>query len=421
VKRSAALALALAVLAWPASGELRGHGGPVRALAVTGDGTTAISGSFDTSAIVWSLALGRAVSVLRGHEGAVNAVAAVPDGRFASAGADGRVLLWRLGRPDPETVLAGHEGPVAALAASPDGQWLASASWDRTIRLWPLAGGEPRVLRGHQDNVNGVAFLPDGRLVSAGYDATLRFWPAGGGEPVTVTLPAPQNVVATTGSLVVSGGADGRLNVLSDTGALLRESEALDSPVTSLAISPDASLVAAAGLRGAILLVDLATARTRMTLVGPGLPVWSMAFLPDGRLLTGGADRVIRLWDTRTGEHLGEVVPRSEADDLAAWQGDPGAEVFRACAACHSLTADGGNRAGPTLHGLFGRRIATAPGYAYSPALKAMDIVWTPQAVRKLFELGPSTYTPGTKMPEQTVSRGDDLDALIAFLEKATR
>ena len=42
-------------IAASAQAQLRGHGGPVRALAVSPDGKLAISGSFDTSAIRWSL------------------------------------------------------------------------------------------------------------------------------------------------------------------------------------------------------------------------------------------------------------------------------------------------------------------------------------------------------------------------------
>jgi cytochrome c len=38
-----------------AQAQLRGHGGPVRALAISPDGKAALSGSFDTSAIRWSL------------------------------------------------------------------------------------------------------------------------------------------------------------------------------------------------------------------------------------------------------------------------------------------------------------------------------------------------------------------------------
>ena len=39
----------------------------------------------------------------------------------------------------------------------------------------------------------------------------------------------------------------------------------------------------------------------------------------------------------------------------------------------------------------------------------------------KLFEIGPMTYTPGTKMPEQKIGSADDRDALVKFLEKATK
>ena len=69
---------------------------------------------------------------------------------------------------------------------------------------------------------------------------------------------------------------------------------------------------------------------------------------------------------------------------------------------------------------MFGRRIATLPGYNFSPALKKLDIVWSPETVSKLFEVGPATYTPGTKMPEQTIGSADERKALVEFLGKAT-
>ena len=146
------------------------------------------------------------------------------------------------------------------------------------------------------------------------------------------------------------------------------------------------------------------------------------AFFPDHRtLLSGGTDRMIRRWDAVSGEPIGNVAAGAPEDPLAAFAGDPGAEVFRACVACHTLSADEGNRAGPTLAGIFGRRIATLPGYNFSAALKRLDIVWTPETVSKLFELGPMTYTPGTKMPEQTIGSAEDRAALVRFLEKATK
>ena len=132
-----------------AQAQLRGHGGPVRALAISPDGTQALSGSFDTSVIRWSLQRNAAEQVLRFHDGAVNAVAFLPDGRIATSGEDARIAIWRPGEPQPAMVLEGHKAPVVALAVSRDGATLASASWDHTARLWPLAGGAPRLIEGH--------------------------------------------------------------------------------------------------------------------------------------------------------------------------------------------------------------------------------------------------------------------------------
>ena len=71
------------------------------------------------------------------------------------------------------------------------------------------------------------------------------------------------------------------------------------------------------------------------TLDGPGMPVWSVAFAPDGRTLwTGGQDRVVRRWEVASGAPLGPLA--AGAAEAAALPGgaDPhGARVWRACAA----------------------------------------------------------------------------------------
>ena len=65
--------------------------------------------------------------------------------------------------------------------------------------------------------------------------------------------------------------------------------------------------------------------------------------------------------------------------------------------------------------------IGTAPGYAYSPSFETHYIVWNAQTIARLFEIGPHRFTPGTKMPEQTITNAQDREALVRFLEKATR
>src|SRR5205085_8105986 len=116
----------------------------------------------------------------------------------------------------------------------------------------------------------------------------------------------------------------------------------------------DGTLIAAASTGGAVALIDRKARSVLRTFGGPGLPVWSVAFLPDNAtVLTGGADGAIRRWNALTGDPIGSSLTGTPADPLAAFAGDHGAEIFRACVACHTLSEEENERAGPTPAGLF--------------------------------------------------------------------
>jgi hypothetical protein len=115
-----AMLIELALRPAPAEAQLQGHGGPIRALAISADGATVLSGSFDTTAIRWSVRRNAAEQVLRLHDSAVNAVAILEDGRAITAGEDTRIAVWTPGKQEPDAILEGHKGPIVALAVSPD-------------------------------------------------------------------------------------------------------------------------------------------------------------------------------------------------------------------------------------------------------------------------------------------------------------
>jgi cytochrome c len=425
--KPAALALLAAALApVPALPEMRGHGGPVKALALSADGATIVSGGLDTAVIRWSHDQEQAEQVLRFHAGGVTAVATLPQNWALSGGEDGRIAIWSPTAPQPMRVLDGHQAPIAALAVAEPIGGIASASWDGTVRVWIGSGvleNKPLVIEGHQGNVNGVAF---GRwlntIVSAGYDGAIRITPLTGLAPTVVRLPTPINALATVfDGEIVAGGADGKVYIRREDGSERLTVAVQEMPVTSLAVSADGELIAAAGLRGAVTIISRETGRTLTTLVGPGLPVWSLAFHPEGKVLvTGGADRMLRKWDVATGQPLAPA-NAPKADFPASQMNERGAQVFRACEACHSVTPDGGNRAGPTLHGLFGRKAGGLAGYDYSAGFAAHGITWNSETIARLFREGPSVVTPGTKMPEQKITDPEDLAALVEWLEKVTR
>jgi cytochrome c len=351
----------------------------------------------------------------------------LPGGGLASAGEDRRIAIWDRDGTTPSRVLEGHQGPVAGLALSSDGRSLASASWDGTVRIWDIATGTTRVIEGHRGPVNAVTFLPGstlastGVLASAGYDGTLRLHPDQGAATI-IELGLPLNAMVPAGGEIVVAGADGTLRFVDIRTGARSELAVAEVPIVALAASADGTSLAAAGFRGALALVDRKSRTITRRLAGPAFPLWSLAFSPDGRdILTGGADRLVRRWNVTTGEPVNPVVTEATEARVAAHAGHPGAQVFKACIACHTLSEDDGNRAGPTLHRIMGRKIATAPGYAFTPALKGMEITWSRETVARLFEIGPTAYTPGTKMPEQTINNAADREALVDFLEMATK
>ncbi len=102
-----------------------------------------------------------------------------------------------------------------------------------------------------------------------------------------------------------------------------------------------------------------------------------------------------------------------------AWAGDAaaGRSVFNAqCAMCHTVAAGGPNLLGPNLHGVVGRVAGAMKGYAYSPAMKAMGLVWTPEKLAAYLQ-APSAVVPGNKMPYAGLRPAQKVEDLIAYLE----
>jgi cytochrome c2 len=111
---------------------------------------------------------------------------------------------------------------------------------------------------------------------------------------------------------------------------------------------------------------------------------------------------------------------------LAAWAagnsvvqaaGNPasGAVVFDRCSICHSNAKGAANRLGPNLFGVVGRKAGTYPGYAYSAAMKASGISWTPDKLNA-YLAAPQLVVPGNKMPFAGLSNAGQRADLVAYL-----
>ena len=92
----------------------------------------------------------------------------------------------------------------------------------------------------------------------------------------------------------------------------------------------------------------------------------------------------------------------------------PAPPGFAKCQGCHATVAGTAARAGPGLWGVAGARAGSRAGYAYSAALKASRIVWTPAALSR-YLADPAAAVPGTRMPKVAMTpaeRGAFVDYL---------
>ena len=437
------LSLAFAPLGAAWAGDLVGHGAPVRDIAIAPDGARAITSGFDDVAILWTLPAGTQRARLYGHDAAVNAAAFLPDGRAVTVSDDGTARIWSLDTATERATLAGHGQKVVDVAVSPDGGLIATASWDRTIRLWDAASGAERaVLQGHEGPVNAVRFMPDGgTLISVGYDGTIRHWPIGGndrpaGIVASVGFPINDIALLAGGHRAATASADGTLRLWDlESGESLREVPAHEGAMLTVAASPDGHMLATGGTDGHLFLwhlADVGAGDREAPAVDVPLEhyraVWSIAFTPDGETVyAAGVDRVTRAFKAADGSPVdGAVTPFQPIERVSralADSDDPverGSFQFRKCAVCHSLDATAPPRSGPTLDGIFGRRVGGLQGYAYSDALRAADFIWTPEKVSQLFADGPDIMLPGTKMPMQRMPDARARADLMAFLKQAT-
>lgn len=112
----------------------------------------------------------------------------------------------------------------------------------------------------------------------------------------------------------------------------------------------------------------------------------------------------------------GWTPPTGAADEPDVARGE---SLWGKCQACHTYEAGARHSVGPNLHGVFGRKAGSAPGFRrYSQAMKDADVVWTPETM-DIYLKATLEYIPDSKMYAGLAIPRDRLD-LIAWLQTVT-
>ncbi len=237
----------------------------------------------------------RTLHSLEGPRDLVRSLSFSPDGKLLAAGGgaparQGEIRVWSLDGAVLLMDMKGHSDCVYGLDFSPDGRLLASSSYDRVIRLWDVqTGADIGVLEEHNGPVYSIAFLPSGKeIVSASADGTVKVWD-----------------VASRRRLVTLTGAEG--------------------PLYSVAVHPEGGRFATAGGDGTIRVWVREGEEWQVgrSVVAHRSGTEHIVYSTDGRrIVTGGADRVVKIWDSTPLSRVGTRDPEPDTILALAVSGD---------------------------------------------------------------------------------------------------
>jgi WD40 repeat protein len=249
------------------------------------------------------------VWTLTDHKSGVHALAFSPDGKTLAAGSaggktsdmSGKLILYETNHYRPVSSLM-SERNTWFLTYSPEGKILATGALDGTVTLWDVTGARARASFRNPVGVNTLRYSSDGSVLVVGgvsgggvhaYDARTLSpkWRYVFRVDEIVSLAAGNKgtaLAAACGSAVVLlDVAAGKVTALFDYGG----------DVSSLAISPDGSLLAASSLDETtpLRLWDTASKKVLWKLDANSA---ALGFSPDGRkLMICGIGTHVEVWD----------------------------------------------------------------------------------------------------------------------------
>ena len=263
------------------------------------------------------------VADLNGELGSVECAEFSPDGRLiATATKYGNdISVWRVN--DGTLVWSTKaEQEVERVAFSPDGKVLAAGGEDDLLRLFNAADGKLLSSVRHSSGIDSLRWSRDGAMLATGEESGIvRLWSMPQAKQIgqgKIEGAINELDFTTDGKLLLAVGDKSGVRVFntSDMSVARVLSAAVPAPTIAGRISPDNSLVVAAGHNGIVQLWRLADGQPVRQINFTGQKIETVTFSPDGNyVLYAGHDphiRVVRISD-------GALVHQSQAVDNAEY------------------------------------------------------------------------------------------------------
>ncbi len=316
---------------------LVGHRDWVWRACFTPDGRHIVSAGSSGTLRVWDAETGEVERTLEAPGGSSFCLCVTPDGRrvITGGGDDKRLRVRDLQSGDCVRLLAGHSENVSQVCVTPDGRRAISGADDHTIWVWDLEADPPQEAdgEGHGSMVSGISDCVDGKhVISSGWDGFLRLWQVETGRELG-GFDARERFVMDSGFIeciavtrdgrrLVSGATNGKVRVWDlQSGTCLHSIDGhkgwdtCTRFVCCVSLSPDGRQAVTGGSDETLRLWDIEAGTCLRVLSKPDMTnrvymgrlswIRGVSVCHDGvRVVSGGEDKRLRVWDMRTGECL---------------------------------------------------------------------------------------------------------------------
>ena len=288
---------------------LRGHADKVTSIALSPDGHTIASASFDGTIRLWDARTGQTVQELPIKKMPLFAVSFSPDDQYIAYSyaveEDCSIYIWNLNKNCYQCVLKGHESVIRSISFSHDGSSLVTASNDGTVRIWDISKGKcKKVMRDDGKFMLSVVYSPDDSCIAAAsYDKYVRIWSAISGKLIH-KLEGHTDIVTTVsfnldGGMLASGSEDNTICIWdTNTWKCKRALKGHNRFVTSTVFSPDGLFLVSGSLDGTIRFWETEEGQCVCVLKGHTDRVNTVLFHQGGQLVISSSDdATIRIWE----------------------------------------------------------------------------------------------------------------------------
>ena len=282
--------------------KIQAHETEILGVAMTADGSEALTCSVDGTVRLWDLDTGEQLVKLEGHSAWALGVAMTMDGaKAASCGRDHTVLVWDMVLRKVWRKLP-HSSEVVCVALFDDGA-TAVAGEGNDVVVWNVVMSKrSATLSGHALPVRCVAVY-SGRIVSGSQDATLRVWANSEGvwycKHVLQGHEQPVRGVAVQNDVILSSSQDQTLRAWSlQSGELFRTMQGHSGDVRSVGLSKDGRRAVSGAFDMTVRIWDVISGQEVSQLTGHTDKIFGVAICADGsRAVSCSCDSSLRVWD----------------------------------------------------------------------------------------------------------------------------